>query len=54
MALTFTKHEKISLRKHTEFNEAWLHDRICDDPSLLGFGDIRVLDRERSRFKEVT
>ena len=53
MALTFTKHEKVDLRKHTEFNEAWLHDRICEDPSLLGFGDIRVLDRERSRFKEV-
>jgi len=47
MALTFTKHEKISLRKHPEFTEAWLHDRICEDPSLLGFGDIRVLDRER-------
>ncbi len=48
MALTFTKHEKVDLRKHPDFNEAWLHDRICEDPSLLGFGDIRVLDRERS------
>ena len=47
MALTFTRHEKISLRKHPHFNEAWLHDRICEDPSLLGFGDVRVLDRER-------
>jgi hypothetical protein len=48
MVLTFTKHEKVSLRQHTEFNEAWLHDRICEDPSLLGLGDdIRVVDRER-------
>jgi hypothetical protein len=47
MALTFTKHEKISLRKHTEFNETWLHDRICEDPAILGLGDIQVLDRER-------
>ena len=48
MTLTFTRHEKISLRHHPQFNEAWLHDRICEDTSLLGFGDVRVLDRERS------
>lgn len=48
MSLIFTKHEKVRLRNHPDFNEAWLHDRICEDPSLLGFGDIRVLDRERS------
>ena len=47
MALTFAQHKKISLRRHPEFNEAWLHDRICDDPSILGLGDVRVLDRER-------
>ncbi len=47
MSLTFARHEKISLRKHPQFNEAWLHDRICEDPSLLGLGDVRVLDRER-------
>lgn len=47
MTLTFAQHKKISLRKHPEFNEAWLHDRICDDPSILGLGDVRVLDRER-------
>ena len=47
MSLTFTRHEKISLRKHPQLNEAWLHDRICEDPSLLGLGDVRVLDRER-------
>jgi hypothetical protein len=47
MPLSFIRHEKISLRQHQDFNEAWLHDRICDDPSLLGLGDVRVLDRER-------
>ncbi len=35
------------VKKQSQFNEAWLHDRICDDPTLLGFGDIRVLGRER-------
>jgi hypothetical protein len=48
MELSFIRHEKINLKKQSQFNEAWLHDRICDDPSLLGFGDIRVLERERA------
>ena len=48
MALTFVQHTKMSLRKHPDYNEAWLHDRICEDPSILGLGDVRVIDRERS------
>jgi hypothetical protein len=48
MALTFSKHEKLSLRTHPQFNEAWLHDRICEDPSILGLGDLRILARERA------
>jgi hypothetical protein len=48
MGLSFIRHEKISLKKQSQFNEAWLHDRICDDPTLLGLGDVRVLDRERA------
>ena len=36
-----------SLKKQSQFNEAWLHDRICEDPTLLGFDDVRVLERER-------
>lgn len=47
MTLTFATHKKISMRHHPHFNEAWLHDRICDDPSILGLGDVRVIDRER-------
>lgn len=43
----YTPHQKLSLRKHPVFNEQWLHDRICDDPGMLGLGDVRVLDRER-------
>lgn len=48
MAPKYTPHKKLYLRRHPQLNEAWLHDRICDDPSLLGLGDVRVLDRERS------
>jgi hypothetical protein len=48
MALTYVQHRKISLRKDPNFNEAWVHDRIAEDPTILGLGDVRVLDRERS------
>lgn len=44
----YTPHQKLSLRRHPTLNEPWLHDRICDDPSMLGLGDVRVLDRERT------
>jgi hypothetical protein len=47
MALAFTKHEKLSLRNHPDFSEKWLHDQICNDLTILGLGDVEVLDRER-------
>ena len=47
-ALRYAKHEKVLLRKHPIFNEKWLHDRIADDPAILGLGEVRVLDRERA------
>jgi hypothetical protein len=48
LTLKYVQHQKISLKSHPEFNEAWLHDRIADDPAILGLGDVRVLDRERT------
>lgn len=47
MSFTYARHEKISLRRHPVLNEKWLHDRIEEDPSILGFGEVRVLERER-------
>ncbi len=46
--LQYTTHKKLSLRQHPMLNEKWLHDRICEDPSILGLGEVRVLDRERT------
>jgi len=48
MTLEFVKHEKISLLNHPRLNERWLQDRIAEDPSILGLGEIRLLDRERA------
>ncbi|HPT99522.1 MAG TPA: hypothetical protein PLU39_16800 [Armatimonadota bacterium] len=45
--LQYVKPEPILLKEHPEFPEAWLQDRIVDDPSILGLGDLDVLDVER-------
>lgn len=47
MPLQFTKHEVISLKNHPGFSEKWLQDTIADDPSILGLGDLELIDRER-------
>ncbi len=48
MSLEFARHEKISLLNHPTLNERWLQDRIADNPSILGLGEVRMLDRERT------
>ena len=44
MGMTFAKHERIWLRQSPNFSESWLHDRISDDPSVLGLGELDVLE----------
>lgn len=45
--LEYAKAERISLKKHPRFDEKWLQSRIADDPTIIGLGEIVVLDRER-------
>ena len=45
--MEFTKFEPVSIRNHTELNERWVQDRIAEDPSILGLGDVVLKDRER-------
>lgn len=47
MPLEYVKPESISLKNHPEFNEAWLRDRIVEDTTILGLGDLEVKDVER-------
>jgi hypothetical protein len=51
MALQYTKAEPITLRGHSDFNEAWLQKRIVEDPSILDLGDVEVIERERRHDK---
>ena len=43
----YIKPERIWLKTHPDLNETWLQDRIGEDPSLLGLGDLVLRDRER-------
>ena len=45
--MDFTKFEALSIRNHSELNEKWVQNWIAEDPSILGFGDIVLKDRER-------
>ena len=45
--MEYTKFGKISLQHHSELNERWVQDRIAEDPSILGLGDVVLKDKER-------
>lgn len=48
MSLKFIKPERILLANHPEYREKWVQERIAEDPSILGLGDIVLKDKERS------
>lgn len=41
----------ISLKKHPNFTEAWVHEQITKAPSILGLGDLILRDKERIQAK---
>lgn len=45
--MEFAKFENVSIKKHPELSERWIQDRIAEDPSILGLGDLVLKDRER-------
>lgn len=45
--LTYVKPEKISLKNNPELNEKWVQEKISEDPSILGLGDLILKDKER-------
>ena len=49
MSLKFIKPERISIASHPEYREKWVQDRIAEDPSILGLGDLVLKDKERSQ-----
>lgn len=45
--MEYVAHRKIDMRKDPGVSERWLHERIAEDPTLLGLGDVDVKDSER-------
>jgi predicted transport protein len=45
----YIKPERILLKNHPELNEKWVQQRIAEDPSILGLGDLILKDRERNQ-----
>ena len=43
-----TKFERILIKGHPTINERWVQDRIAEDPSILGLGDLILKDKERA------
>lgn len=39
------------MKRHPALTERWLQDLISEDPSILGLGDIELIDRERAQHK---
>lgn len=44
--LEFVKFENIFLKSHSEYSEKWVQDRIAEDPSILGLGELILKDKE--------
>lgn len=47
--MDYAKPVRISLKGHPVFSEKWLQDRIAEDPSILGLGELILKDRERAQ-----
>lgn len=47
MPLKYEKFKPLDLRTHPTINEKWVQDRIAEDPSLLGLGEVTLHSRER-------
>jgi hypothetical protein len=47
--MSYVKFSRTSMKSHPEFNERWVQERIADDLSILGLGDVIVKDKERSQ-----
>ncbi|MDV2503807.1 MAG: hypothetical protein RX318_07615 [bacterium] len=45
--LDYVKPVQVLLKNHPEFTESWLRDRIVEDTSILGLGELEVKDVER-------
>lgn len=49
--MEYQESKTLSLKNHPDYNERWLQNRIEENPSILGLGDLIVRDVERMQAK---
>lgn len=49
MSLSYEKITHLNLKTHSSLDEKWVQDRIAEDPTILGLGDVILKDRERNQ-----
>lgn len=47
--MKYTKTEIIKLKNSSEYNEKWVQEKIAQDPSILGLGEVTLKDSERTQ-----
>lgn len=47
--MKYTKTEIIKLKNSSEYNEKWVQEKIAQDPSILGLGEVTLKDVERTQ-----
>src|SRR5215216_827180 len=45
----YVKHQKLLLKTRPDFNEKWVQEKIAEDPSILGIGELILKDQERTQ-----
>lgn len=45
----YTKAEILNLKNHPTYSEKWVQQKIAEDPSILGLGELVVKDSERTQ-----
>lgn len=45
--LPYLKNERVRLKDNPEYNEKWVQERIVEDTSILGLGELEILREER-------
>lgn len=43
--MKYEKLTKLSIRNHPELSERWVQERIAEDPSIIGLGDLILKDK---------
>jgi hypothetical protein len=43
----YEKLARLSIGDHPELSERWVQERIAEDPSILGLGEVTVIDDDR-------